>query len=203
MMREETEDVRLEEGDITYDAGEDIDELLADAIGELGPGRRMVEGRPRTVEKGKEMRNLETERTAARPKDRMETGMVARKRRRVEEVEVVELKKNSEEFRKDMRPEMFKNDDVFNRLEFRYAANVCWEFVRDKKKQFKDKKRNTLEKCDDVLPLVKFEAAENNAKDKLSTEIRKKLKLVSKEIREQIVWFTIKWEEVIGNLPLE
>ena len=60
------------------------------------------------------------------------------------------VKLNSEEFPKESRPEMFRNDDRFNRLTFSKASESCWDYVKmENEKQEKDKSKSAHEKADD------------------------------------------------------
>ena len=96
----------------------------------------------------------------------------AKKNKEVEDDSEEEML-NSEAFTPDKRPEMFKDDKLFNRLSFEKAAQICWDEEQlQRKKELKNKAKNGAEKADDKLPLVKVSEGQDNAMDKIHKAAR-------------------------------
>ena len=92
-------------------------------------------------------------------------------------------KKNSDDFPEDKRPPMFRNDRKFNKLTYQNAAKVCFEYtMMIEKRASKNSSKNSLEKCDDKLAVVKIPAGEDDAFENLNVLARQKLRPVNKEI---------------------
>ena len=67
---------------------------------------------------------------------------------------------NSEEFPAHLRPSMFHDDRVFNRLPFKKAASVVWDHQQAlEKKREQQQKKSQTEKTDDKLPLLDIPAS--------------------------------------------
>ena len=119
--------------------------------------------------------------------------------------EPVETKQklHSEVFPADMRPAMFQDDQIFNRLPFEKAASIVWEYQQSlEKKREKQRIRGEKERTDDKLPTITVPAGEDNGLDKIS-EARKLLsRPVNKEIKDQMAWLPTKYKEITRNLPL-
>ena len=106
-------------------------------------------------------------------------------------------KRNSEMFPKSERPLIFQSDDKFDAIGVDKAANICYKHSVEEDR----KKKNSLEKCDDVLKKVMVPAGGDDAKDELNIEARK-LRPVCKEIKKLMDWFPTEHEDIIRNLPL-
>jgi hypothetical protein len=186
---------------ITDDVGEDTADLADNVGGELGGGatRAPVPTSPTSNQAAVVARRRPLAPTQPPP---------PAKRARVEErtrtvVESgVDNTKNSEEFPVEVRPVLFKDNRLFDKLSFESAASIVWDFQQtlDKKKLF-EKKKGEKEKSDDKLPLVKIPAGEDDAMNRIS-DARKLLRPVNKEIKEQMSWLPTAWKEIVRNLPL-
>lgn len=120
-----------------------------------------------------------------------------------EEVQKDDVQRNSDDFPAEDRPEMFKDDKKFNRLSYEMAAKICWENKQLKdKKEMKEKKRSSLERSDDKLPMIKIEAGEDDARN-VFCEARKKLRPPVVEMKNIMSWYPTKWDHIIRNLPLD
>ena len=111
---------------------------------------------------------------------------------------------NSQEFPDlEMRPAMFRDDRLFNRLTFEHAARVMWEFSQsEEKKKEQQKKKKDHEKSDDKLPVLNIPEGKDDCFSVIS-EARKLLaRPVNKEIKEQMSWLPIAHKEIVRNLPL-
>ena len=113
-------------------------------------------------------------------------------------------KTNSEMFPANVRPEMFKDDEMFNNLGFEKASTFVHEHAMlQAKLKMKESSKNAQEKSDDEIKKVKIPEGEDDAKETLNIEARKALRPVNKEISEQMSWIVTKRENIIRNLPLE
>ena len=112
-------------------------------------------------------------------------------------------KKNSDMYPKSERPAIFQDDDKFNAIDVNIASKICYKHsVEEDRKKRKDQKKNSLEKCDDVLKKVMVPAGGDDSKDELNIEARK-LRPVCKEIKKLMDWFPTERTEIIRNLPLQ
>lgn len=142
---------RRDEDDLNVsDMADDTRDLVCLAVDELGSGRRAEAPAP-TSPLPTELRDTaRTRRPAAEKlvqvaskKARMEVVKTAvTPRVREEEPEILDQEKtsvpsNSDEFPVNLRPTMFQNDRVFDRLPFKKAASVVWDFQQtlEKKKE--------------------------------------------------------------------
>ena len=113
------------------------------------------------------------------------------------------IKKNSDMFPADVRPETFRNNDVFDALTFDKASTFVHEHgMLQAKLRLKEKNKTSKEKADDKLKEVQVPSGIDDAKDNLNKEARN-LRPVNAEISEQMTWWVTEREEVIRNLPLE
>jgi hypothetical protein len=123
----------------------------------------------------------------------------------VEETEVEDdsSRLHSEEFPAEMRPQMFKDDRIFNKLPFEKAASIVWEYQQglDKKKE-KQRKRGEQEKSDDKLLTIRIPAGEDDGQNQISEARKLTSRPVNKEIKDQMSWLPVRYKEIIRNLPL-
>ena len=115
----------------------------------------------------------------------------------------VQEKKNSEEFPANVRPIMYREDRLFDKLPFRVAAQIVWEHsLQEEKKNEKLKNKNRTEKTNDKLPLLDIPAGKDDAINVIS-EARKLLsRPVMKEVKDQMSWLPVKYKEITRSLPL-
>ena len=112
-------------------------------------------------------------------------------------------KKNSDLFPADVRPDIFRNDAVFNALSFDKASTFVHEHgLMQAKIKLKERSRNSQEKADDKIRMVEVPAGEDDAQEILNT-VARNLRPVNKEIKEQMGWLLTERKDVIRNLPLE
>ena len=112
-------------------------------------------------------------------------------------------KRNSEMFPKSERPDIFQDDDKFDAIAVDKAATICYKHsVEENRIKKKEQKKNSLEKCDDVLKKVMVPAGGDDAKEELNIEARK-LRPVCKEIKKIMDWLPMAHEGIIRNLPLQ
>ena len=108
----------------------------------------------------------------------------------------------SQLFPKEERPPMYQDDEKFDALDVDRAAKTCYHHsVEMARKKEKEQKKNSSEKCDDVLKKVSVPAGDDDARDQLNKEARK-LRPVVKEIKAMMDWYPVKRPEIIRNLPL-
>ena len=111
---------------------------------------------------------------------------------------------NSQEFPdKEARPQMFRDDRLFDRLTFENAARVMWEHsqVEEKKKEQQRKKKD-YEKADDKLLLLDIPAGKDIGIDVVCEARRLLARPLNKEIKDQMNWLPTSYKAVIRNLPL-
>ena len=106
-------------------------------------------------------------------------------------------------FPAEVRPEIFRNDDVFNALTFDKASTFVHEHgLLQAKIKMKNASKNSQEKADDKLSKVEVLAGGDAAQENLN-EVARNLRPVNKEITDQMKWMITERKEVIRNLPLE
>ena len=109
----------------------------------------------------------------------------------------------SQLFPKEERPPMYQDDEKFDALDIDRAAKTCYHHsVEMARKKDKEQKKNSSEKCDDVLKKVSIPAGDDDARDQLNKEARKMLRPAVKEIKAMMDWYPVKRPEIIRNLPL-
>ena len=112
-------------------------------------------------------------------------------------------KKNSDMFPVDVRPETFRNNDVFDALTFDKASTFVHEHgMLQAKLKLKERNKNSQEKADDKLKEVQVPSGVDDAKNNLNKEARN-LRPVNAELGEQMAWWQTERNEIIRNLPLE
>ena len=190
------DDFSAEDGNITDDIPNDTREIRDGVIGELGRGKRRQDVQePHSPLKRRESRTLKRKEVPGVPKG-VERSKKARE-------EVLQVKRNSDMFPADVRPDIFRNDDVFNALSFDKASTFVHEHgLLQAKIKMKDASRNSQEKADDKLKKIEVKAESDDAQDNLNESARN-LRPVNKEITDQMKWRTTEWKEVIRNLPVE
>ena len=172
--------------DITNDVSQSPDELVGLVVGELGrdierQSRDRVYRPEQPLSPGGE--GLIRMGCPPKRKSQEQTGKKGRKEKRTrdqDEVEIVGLEptgsRNSDDFPENERPDMFKDDNKFNKLRYETAAKICWVHKRlSEKKDMKAKKSASLKKADDKLPHIKLSADEDDAKT-IFSEARRKLR---------------------------
>ena len=195
------------DGNITDDVGETASVVHEAVTRELGGRRghreqRVPEGNlnpPSPV-------NIEMLPRTVRRKAVLAPETTKTKKRRVEAAEVTEVvtvRLNSDRFPKEIRPEMFRDDELFNKLSLDRAAMVCHDYAMLlAKEKMKDKKKASQEKSDDTLAKIQVPAGEDNASDTLNT-VARQLRPVNKEMADQMSWQARERKEIVRNLPLE
>ena len=112
-------------------------------------------------------------------------------------------KKNSDLYAKEKRPELFRDDEVFNSLNADKAGKVCYlHFLEEKKDKRKAELKNSKEKCDDVIKSVMIPGGADDAKNNLNVEARKLMRPVVKDISKMMEWFPTSHTDIIRNLPM-
>ena len=192
------DDESVEEGNITDDVPNNTAAIQANIAKELGGGRHKRSKEilePHSPLKDREARVMKRKETPS-PK-------VTQKPSKKAKESLVQGKTNSELFPADSRPDMFRNDEVFNALSFDKASTFVHEHgMLQAKMKMKESHKNSQEKSDDKLKEVKVPDGVDDAKDNLH-KIARNLRPVNSEITEQMSWKKIKREEIVRNLPLE
>ena len=136
-------------------------------------------------------------------KKRKEAPGLEKEKEKVKKAKTI-TKTNSEMFPANVRPEMFRDDDMFNKLGFEKASTFVHEHaLLQAKMKMKESTKSGQEKSDDEIKKVKIPAGEDDARETLNIEARKALRPVNKEISEQMSWIVTKWDQVVRNLPLD
>ena len=189
------DDLSEEDGNLTDDIPNDTREIREGVIGELGRRKK----RPEVQESLSPLKRRES-RTIKRKEGPVPKVVEKNKKGRGE---VVQAKKNSDMFPADVRPDIFRNDEVFNALTFDKASTFVHEHgLLQAKIKMKNASKNSQEKADDKLKEVEVTGGVDDAQEKLN-EVARNLRPVNKEIGDQMKWKVTEWKEVVRNLPLE
>jgi hypothetical protein len=112
-------------------------------------------------------------------------------------------KTNSQMYAKEKRPDLFHDDEVFDSFSPDKAGKICYmHALEEEKRKQKNLLKNAKEKCDDTIKSVMIPAGEDDAKNNLNVEARKRLRPVVKEISKVMEWFPTNWTDIIRNLPM-
>ena len=185
-----------DEGDLTNDIINTTKEIQENIAKELGKSRRRQEVQePHSPLKKREPR-VNKRKEVPMPK-------VSQKEPKKGRIDQVLVKKNSDMFPVDVRPETFRNNDVFDALTFDKASTFVHEHgMLQAKLKLKERNKNSQEKADDKLKEVQVPSGVDDAKDSLNKEARN-LRPVNAELGEQMAWWQTERKEIIRNLPLE
>ena len=190
------DDLSGEDGNLTDDIANGTGEIQDRVIAELGRGKR----RPEVQESMSPLKRRESRTLKRKEVPVPKLGKDSKKSR--EEV-VQAKKKNSDMFPADVRPEIFRDDDVFNGLTFDKASTFVHEHgLLQAKIKMKDASKNSQEKADDKLKKVEVEAGSDDAQNNLNEGARN-LRPVNKEMNDQMKWRVTEYKEIVRNLPLE
>ena len=198
--------------DITNDVSISAEELANRVAGQLGSNRLGVTRVEPPLSPGAGSLSQGLIREPTRKRKVPDTNLMRkgepekRKNREIPETtaeDEQEEQRNSKDFPKEERPEMFQDDKKFDKLSYESAARICWEFKQlSDKKEMKAKKSASLEKTDDKLPLIKIKADEDDAR-KVFSKARQVLRPPVVKMKNIMGWYNTKWDQIIRNLPLD
>ena len=178
---DDEDDDEVEDGNITDDIPNNTAAIQANIAKDMGVGRKRQNKEilePHSPLKGREVRVLKRKETPL-PK-------VAQKPSKKAKEDLVQGKTNSEMFPADIRPEMFRNDEVFNALTFDKASTFVHEHgMLQAKMKMKESHKNSQEKSDDKLKEVKVPDGVDDAKDILH-KVARNLRPVNSEIKFKV-----------------
>ena len=155
-----------EEGDLTNDIADTTKEIQENIAKELGKTRK----RPEVQEPHSPLKHREPRVNKRKEVPLPKVGQKDPKKSRDNQVLV---KKNSDMFPVDVRPETFRNNDMFDALTFDKASIFVHEHrMLQAKLKLKERSKNSQEKADDKLKEVQVPSGVDDAKNNLNKEAR-------------------------------
>ena len=191
---------REDEGDDSPTPSVDTNTAELEVFEELGKSRAGLVGGKTTTVSAPRRGSVTTKSSSSstrkkdkkKRKDATEDIEERRNQRKRDFSELEDTVLNSEEFSADKKPDMFKDDRLFNRLPFKKATQICLDNEQlVKKKELKNKSKHAAEKGNEQLTPVKIREGKANAGDNLHEEARK-LRPVNKEIKDMMKWIPAK-----------